>query len=209
MRVYTRLLAWAVLAGCVLPLSLAYGWDCGFESGAGRNGLAIGTGIVGLSFSTVQGGDVCFADINSGSYNMRSSNGKSYESGRYSINGDIAAFVANTSDHAKISFTEGQATIFSLHYSSEFGLVLEAYDCSDSLIASASGPSNVGLGTTNLLTVTGSSIAYVIIHDEGGYWFVDDISTDAPVPEPSSGLLLSLGLCSTFTTVLAKTHRRD
>jgi len=35
----------------------------------------------------------------------------------------------------------------------------------------------------------------VLFHDEGGYWMIDNITTDAIVPEPSSILLgLATGL---------------
>ncbi|MCX6374722.1 MAG: PEP-CTERM sorting domain-containing protein [Armatimonadetes bacterium] len=170
---------------------------CNFESGLGHNFEAIGNSLMGLSFSTVSGGEVRYADINSGWYSVKSDNGKVYADREYFVSGDVAAYITDLSDKAKVAFTSGPASYFTVWYSSEFPFIVEAYAASHQLLASVTGPANTkskgGAGLT-YLTVSSPGIAYVLLHDEGGYWLMDNISTDAPVPEPSSLLALASGL---------------
>ena len=151
----------------------------------------------GLLFTTLSGGEVCYADINSGWYSVNSDNGKVYEDGEYFISGDVAAYVRNLSEKAKIEFALGPASYFSVGYSSQHPLVLEGYNSGDQLLASVSGPANTkSQGGTGLsyLVVSHADMAYVVIHDEGGYWLMDNITTDAPVPEPGSLVGIGVGL---------------
>jgi hypothetical protein len=86
----------------------------------------------------------------------------------------------------------------SLWYTSYSDFYLDAYDTNDILVGQIMGASN--LGTNNYLEVnTGdNNIAYVIMHDSGNYFTVDDFSasvlTGAPSPEPSAIVLLGIGL---------------
>jgi hypothetical protein len=151
----------------------------------------------GLAFSTLLGDDVYFADINSGWYSVTSDNGKTYEDGNYFVSGDVAAYIQDLSDAAKIAFPYGTATYFTVGYSSEFPFNLEAYDGSNNLLASASGSANTkDQGGTSLsyLTVSHPNIAYVVLHDSGGYWMMDNLSTDALVPEPASAMIFAIGV---------------
>jgi hypothetical protein len=63
------------------------------------------------------------------------------------------------------------------------GLVIDAYNRSGVLIAtSGRAGSNVGTGRLTRLTVesrTGRDIAYVLVHDSGNFWLIDDLCTDA------------------------------
>lgn len=95
-----------------------------------------------------------------------------------------------TSDEAGIIRADFSfATDFvSLYYTSLTDLYLEAYDSGNNLITSASGFDNYG--GLDLLQVSGNDIAYVLIHDGGGFFTVDDFSfnvpVSVPVPEPST-----------------------
>lgn len=180
-------------------------WSCGFESGLGHNNETIGT-TAGIDFGTTNGGGLRYADINSGCYRATSDNGKVNEDGEYFISGDVAAMAANPWERAKISFLNGTASFFSLGYSSQYEFFLEAYDMSGNLLATDSGPSwtkSQGANGLRYLTVSHTGIAYVMAHDDGGSWMIDNITTDAPVPEPSSLITLSAA-----GVLLLRTRRR-
>lgn len=89
----------------------------------------------------------------------------------------------------------------SLWYTSYSSFVIDAYDSSNNLVDQAIGGSNYG--TNSFLGVSSniSNISYVIMHDSGNYFTIDDftapILTGEPrnlAPEPSTILLLGLGL---------------
>ncbi len=168
--------------------------QCTFETSSLQNAATIGGSIAGLTFSSASGEGVCLADIRSHWYNATSDNGSVFETGEYFLSGNRAAFVPTPGDTAKITFTGGLASYFTVGYSSQFPFHLDAYDALGTLLASASGPRNTkSNGGTGLsyLTVNSPGIAYVTLHDQGGYWMIDNIETNAPVPEPSS--LIALG----------------
>ncbi len=206
-------IAAALVASCLTLLLVSgasAGWQCNFESGLGQNAVPIAARIPGLSFSTLLGDDVYFADINSAWYSVTSDNGKVYEEGNYFVSGDVAAYLMDTADSARISFPYGTASYFTVGYSSEFPFVLEAYDTSGSQLASATGPANTrNAGGTGLLylTVSRPDISYVLLHDQGGYWMIDNISTDAAIPEPSSVLTLVFGLAGISGSVCRQKHK--
>ncbi len=64
---------------------------------------------------------------------------------------------------------------------------MEAYNSSNQLIGSASGPGNLrdfngnenGPGTVRVDAPVGQTIAYVLLHDTGNGWCVDNLVTDA------------------------------
>jgi len=179
----------------------------GFESGLGHNAQAIGT-VSGLIFSRTSGGNMYYADINSGWYNVTSDNGKVYDEGEYFVSDDVAAYITTPSDGAKISFAYGTATYFTVGYSSLFEFTLEAYDADDQLLDYVTGAANTkSLGSTGVeyLTVSCPDISYVVMHDQGSFWIIDNIETDAPlIPEPTSVVALGAGLAG----LMARRRRR-
>jgi len=171
----------------------------GFEEGIGQNAQAVGASIPGLIFETILGFDVHFADINSGWYSVTSDNSKVYEDGEYFMSGDVAAYVMELDDAAKISFAYSTASYFTVGYSSQFPITLKAFDSGGALLAETSGIANTkSQGGTGLsyLTVSHADIAYVTLDspNAGGYWLMDNIETDAWVPEPASIFALGVGI---------------
>ena len=196
----TRCVAVALCAAiCLVALAAAPAsalFTCDFETGLGQNGQPIGGPLDGLIFSTSLGGDVYFADINSGWYSVTSDNGKVFEDGEYYVRGNVAAYVMNLEDTARATFAPGLAIYFQLGYSSQFEFFLKAYDSSGGLLASTTGAANSkSNGGTGLsyLSIEQDGMAYVEFGSEGagGYWMVDDI---AWVPEPTAWIALAVGL---------------
>jgi hypothetical protein len=110
----------------------------------------------------------------------------------------VAAHVTDLGDNARISFTVGHGSLFTVGYSSQFEFYLKAYDSSGVLLDSITGAANTrSLGGTGLSYLTlerpSPDIAYVEAGSEnaGGYWMIDDI---AWVPEPGTMVALALGL---------------
>lgn len=186
-------------AVCAASLQL----DTDFETGLGHNAQPIASSIFGLTFSSFDGlgdtSDMYFADITSGWYNATSDNGSSYEAGEYYVGGNVAAFVPDLGWDGKIAFTLGTASAVQLGYSSEFDILLDGYDAGGDLVATTSGvPNTKSQGGTGLgelsLTSAQANISYVVIAGDGGYWMVDDLYSDAQMPEPGSLLALGVGL---------------
>jgi len=60
-------------------------------------------------------------------------------------------------------------------------VAIDAYDSDGNLIATSGRASyNIFSGMFTRLTVKAPGMAYVIIHDTGNYWLIDDLVTDAP-----------------------------
>jgi len=75
----------------------------------------------------------------------------------------------------RIDFTGATARRVSFAYSSRQTTYLEAYDKNGNLIDSDSGYGNLFTGRLDRLSVNGTNISYVLFHDAGNLWLVDDL----------------------------------
>ena len=147
----------------------------------GTEGEVIKSTIAGLRFTTTLGYDWVYSDIRTGTYNARSLTDPSVNFGDYVVNGYFAAWLGIYAGQGRIDFILGPASYFSVLTSTYSGLQLEAYDSNDNLVATSGWvEGNLFTYTFTRLTVAAEGIAYVIIHDTGNYWEIDDIVTDAP-----------------------------
>lgn len=195
-RTLMQILLFAVLVGVCFATPAWSGMYIDFESGLGQDGQPLGSKFTGVTFTTASGYDVLFADTSTGAYNVTSDNGRHYGRGEYFIGGNAAAYTEQ-SDPTIIHFTLGHASIVRFGYSSASAISVNAFDDAGNLVDSVQGSSNVrSLGGTGLafLQVVHPDIAYIQINDTGNFWMMDDLSSDAPVPEPSSVLAMGMGM---------------
>ncbi|MBU4386822.1 MAG: C39 family peptidase, partial [Actinobacteria bacterium] len=144
-----------------------------FEGGADE--ASISSTVPGMKFTTTGGLDWKYSDIRTGNYSVYPYGHQGYET-----NGNFFAWLGTTGGKGRIDFTEEEATYFSCLVSTASGLVLDAYDSDDTLVATSGwAESNVNTRTFTRLTVEApGGIAYIIVHDTGNYWLIDDICTD-------------------------------
>ena len=122
-----------------------------------------------------------------------------YNSTNYPPHSGHAVLFSDTNSFIRVDFNS-PVNFASVWYTSGSPFYLDAYDSSNNLLNEHSGPSN--LGTNNFLEVNSSTsnIAYIIMHDTGNFYTVDDLSapnlTEKPgaVPEPATMVLLGSGL---------------
>lgn len=150
----------------------------------GTDGEIISSTVSGLKFTTTYGIDWKYGDIRTGNYNIYPYNNQDYET-----NGNFFAWLGVAGNIGRIDFTGGEATYLSVLTSTYSGLILNAYDNDNNLIATSGwATSNLRTRTFTRLTVeapSGKTIAYILIHDSGNYWLIDDLCTDAPGVPPS------------------------
>lgn len=158
---------------------------------AGIEGIEIESTIPSLKFTTTSGLNWRYGDIRTGSYNVYP-----YGSQAYETRGNFFAWLGVTGDAGRIDFSGGGATYFSVLVSTSSGVLLDAYNSEDALIAtSGNAGSNINTRTFTRLTVdapAGDYISYVIVHDTGNYWLIDELCSDAnkavlPVPGRTTG----------------------
>ena len=160
------------------PVPPGYGF-VDFEEGT--DGEVVASTVPGVSFTTTMGFDWIYADIRTGGYNARSLTDPSVNFGDYVVNGYFCTWLGVSGDQGRIDFTMGTASYFSCLVSTFSGVTVEAYDSEDNLIAESGWASgNLGTYTFTRLTVEAPEMAYIIVHDTGNYWEMDDIVTDAP-----------------------------
>jgi hypothetical protein len=160
------------------PVPPGYGF-IDFEEGT--DGEVVASTVPGVSFTTTMGYDWIYADIRTGSYNARSLTDPSVNFGDYVVNGYFCTWLGVMGDQGRIDFTLGTASYFSCLVSTGSGVTIDAYDSEDNFIAESGWASgNLGTYTFTRLTVEAPEMAYIIVHDTGNYWEIDDIVTDAP-----------------------------
>jgi len=149
-------------------------WLIDFEDGA--DGAVILSTVPGLRFTTTEGYDWIYGNKSTGYYNVYP-----YGERAYVCNGNVFAWLGEYGGQGRIDFTQGTASYFSVLTSTCSGVVIDAYDSEDNLIATSGwATDNLWTGAFTRLTVKAPGMAYVIIHDTGNYWLIDDIVTDAP-----------------------------
>jgi hypothetical protein len=166
-------LALAALAGPVRAAVID------FENGT--DGVVIRSSIPGLEFTTTDGWDWVYGDWRTGDYNGPYPNGPDPFAEQYYSDGNFFAWLGINQGRGVITFTWAYATYVSIGYSSQSVLYLEAYDENNTLLDTASGGSNLDTGRMNYLRVDAPGMAYVIVHDTGNYWLIDNLDTDALV----------------------------
>ena len=82
----------------------ANAWFLDFEWGLGHDGETIASGVPGVQFTTTDGQDWMYGDINTGIYNVTSDNGSTYGTGRYNVGGDVFAWLGTSQGQGRIDF---------------------------------------------------------------------------------------------------------
>jgi hypothetical protein len=147
---------------------LSQGGFMDFENGVDE--VPIRSTIPGMTFTTTMGYDWVYGDIRTGNYNVNP-----YGSCYYECYGDFFAWLGPNQGMGRIDFVGATATSIGMLTSTHYGTYLDAYDSSDNLMASDYAGANTQTGTMSEIEVSGSNIAYVIVHDTGNYWLIDDL----------------------------------
>jgi len=175
----------------------AYAFFIDFEDGTEG---AVVNDITGVSFLDFNGFDALYADCRTGSYNCTSDD-LGYGSGSYHHNGNFFLWAGTNADAQGVivDFTNNDGTWFQTGYSSSSDFFVEAFltDGSSVLTVGAANTSSP-MDFLMVSATAGLFIDYIVLHDSGNRWIVDDMSGDASgvnsVPEPTTLALLSLGL---------------
>lgn len=152
-----------------------------FEEGYGRDGQSIDD-IAGVTFEVTGGYDWIYGD-GSVNWNTSSIDGAYSSTGAYQHYGNVFAFLGtdNNAGSGKIDFANNDGTWFQTGYTSSSDFHLEGYDSSGTMIASTSGGGNLwgaDMGWLRIDAPTGQFFDYVIVHDSGNYFLVDNMSGD-------------------------------
>jgi len=204
---------WEILAGFDLPESqilptcqenwpaalhlarwtvLSEGGFMDFEGGG--DAVPIRSTIPGMKFTTTMGYDWIYGDIRTGKYNVNP-----YGSRAYECHGNVFAWLGPNQGSGRIDFTGATAESISMLTSTASGTYLDAYDSSGHLLARSFTGGNIWTGTMAEMKVVASNIAYVIVHDTGNYWLVDDLRVSDLLRETSA--FQSQGSSSVFQTL--------
>lgn len=147
-----------------------------FEGLPDGTNLSSGT-ISGVQFTTTNGYTWLVGDFATGNYNGK------YPNGAYTSHGTHWAWLGITQGAGRIDFPKGPASYFSLLASDNSALYVDAYGVSDNFLATAGpAPANANTGHMSELKITRATkdMGYVMVHDQGNYFLVDDVCTNAP-----------------------------
>lgn len=169
-----------------------------FELGVGNDGQAVASTYPGVRFGSSGNSRLVYADFTTGAYNVTTGAINMFGPGQYFAAG-LAAAYAEGSDPVAIFFTVGTASFVRIGYSSASTLYLDAFDPNGNVVASEVGMANtrsIGGSALAYLEVFHPEIASIQIHDSGSFWLIDNLESDAPVPEPSPiiGLMFALAV---------------
>jgi hypothetical protein len=139
----------------------------------GPDAAPISSTIPGMFFTTTEGFDWIYGDKTTGKYNVHP-----YGNGMYVCNGNVFAWLGPNQGKGRIDFTGATARKISMWTSTYSGLWLKAYDENGQLLDSDYAPSNWGTHQLTQLTVDAPTIAYVLVHDVGNYWLIDDLCVE-------------------------------
>jgi len=109
----------------------------------------------------------------------------------YPPHSGTAVIGAPTANAYDITFSQGMFKV-DAWYNTPYAMYMDAYDASNNLLASASGPANYGSTSPIGVADTEGRIFRVTIHDTGNYFGLDDLHCTTS-PELSSSALLLLG----------------
>lgn len=139
----------------------------------GTDSAVIQSRIPGLYFTTTEGYDWIYGDRRTGQYSI-----PPYGDAAYECNGNFFAWLGENQGMGRIDFTGATTKSVSFAYSSEKEMYLEAYSSDGKLIDSDSGSGNLSTGRLDRLSITGTNISYVLVHDQGNRWLVDDLMVE-------------------------------
>ena len=138
-----------------------------FEDGVDRQ--PIQSKIPGMVFTTTDGYDWIYGDWRMG-YNGP------YPDGAYYSNSNFFAWLGENQGTGRIDFIGATATYLSVLTSTYSGLTMDAYDINGTWLANSGWvTNNLNTGQMTRLTVSAPNMAYVLVHDTGNYWLIDDL----------------------------------
>jgi hypothetical protein len=188
--------AMVIILGLSVP---AHAFLINFENGVEGQAIA---GIPGVAFTQLGQNNWRYGDSRTGSYSTRSID-LGYGSGSYQHYGNLWAWLGVSGPSGKIDFTNNDGTWFQTGYTSYGPFYVEGYDSNGVLLDSASGSANYGgadMGWLRIDAPQGQYLDYIIVHDSGNYFLMDNMSGDSTgvgsqtVPEPATMSLFGLGL---------------
>ena len=167
------------------PPAVAYETTMTFEEFLGQDDAEIGRFYPGVHFVEITSGeDWIVSDVTTGNYNASSwPSGEAWGTGNYWMYDYVSAWTSVVGEGGKIIFDAPNVTFVEIGYSCSSQLNLYAYDINENQIDSDSQPGNLryennnetGPGTLRVDAPSGNFIKYIIIHDTGNYWLVDNI----------------------------------